>query len=128
MPLLKTVSGTGLPEIEDVLLDHAEAIGRLERLIQLLTASGGVAGCYIGTVQTGGISEAIDDDTPGFGNIMIRQVYGEYFARDSGIVVPVLNIAKGTNGRIVAGKQIATMPILNKPGHQLVVLDPCPPT
>jgi hypothetical protein len=122
--LLKSISERSDPELADVLDDHARAISDLHRLIQSLIHGGQIAGCYIGTAH-GIIPAATDDNTPGVGMMMVRQVYGEYSLRDSGFLVRTLNIAKGSLGPIADGKQIATIPILNKPGHQLVILDPC---
>jgi hypothetical protein len=128
------VPQTGVPELDAVFDEYATRILQLERMVQTLLGAGGrgVAGCFIGTVQAGGISAAVDDDTPGYGTMMLRQVYptgpAAYGLRDSGIIVPVINIAQGTLGEIAEGKQIATQPILDRSGHQLVILDPCPPT
>lgn len=123
---------TGIPELDAAFEDMAAQILALQRQVAALQVSGGVAGCYIGTVQAPGITAAVDDETPGYGTIMIRQVYpastvGRFKLRDTGILVPAFNIAQGTTGEIAEGKQVASMPILNKPGHQLIILDPCPP-
>jgi hypothetical protein len=133
-----SVPQTGVPDIDAVIDEWASRILQLELLVQtLLSGTGGrAAGCLIGVVQDAGggigIPAATDDNTPGVGTMMIRQVYptgvDTYGLRDSGIIVPAFNIARGSLGAIDAGKQIATIPILGTPRHQLVILDPCPPT
>jgi hypothetical protein len=132
------VTSGGIPEYDAILEVYAARIASLERLVQTLLGTGGrAAGCLIGVVQDAGggigIPAATDDDTPGVGSIMIRQPYptgpGTFGLRDSGIIVPAFNIATHpTLGPIAVGRQIASQPILNTPGYQLVNLDPCPPT
>jgi hypothetical protein len=126
-PLLKVDSG-GDPVLMDIvnrLVDHVRA---LEFQLASLRISGGIAGCYVAVVQTGGIAAAVDDDHPGVGNVMLRILSGDGILRDSNIIVPCFNIAKGADGGVVAGKQIQCKALQNKPGFLMVDVDPCPPT
>lgn len=121
---------TGTRELDQFFEQVARYVLSLERQIATLQWTGGVAGCYIGRVVDADVTAAVDDDNPGFGMMEIMQVYpnvniGEFALRGPGPVVPIMNLAKGLTAPIPVGKQIATMPIINKPGHQLVILDPC---
>jgi hypothetical protein len=129
------VATTGITQLDACLEDMASQILDLQRQVAALQTAliAAGAGAYIGTVVNADIPAATDDDTPGVGLIEVRQLYtgssvDQIKIRGPGFRARVLNLAQGADGPILLGKQVISIPILNTPGYQVVIFDPCPPT
>jgi hypothetical protein len=120
-PLEKLISGlpVELMRVFNSLVDHVHS---LEREIASLRIAGGAAGSFVArVVEPGGIPAAADADHPAVGDAMIRILGGDYVLRDSGLIVPYINVG----GAVDEGRQIISLPLQNKPGLQAVVAVPC---
>lgn len=115
----------GEPITADAWNDLQAEVRRLRQLLDaVLRARPGALGSVVIKVLSPGLDAAADDDTPAVGTGEIRIFDGTTLA-DSGIVVPLYNMATGSLGAIATGKQVVAAPLYNKPGFQFVIVDPC---
>lgn len=122
----RRIARKGDPITADAWNALQDEVARLRLLVEaLVRARPGSLGNVIVRVDSSGIPAAADDDTPGVGSGEIR-IFDGTTLLDSGIVVPIFNMATGTLGAVAPDRQIVTAPIQGKPGFPFVIVDPCP--